>query len=54
MCENWCSSKQLTDVVLTLKYLGVVTILLIWRKMNCLNASFNALDTAVVNAYISA
>ena len=45
--DNCCSA---------LKYLGVVTILLIGRKMNCLNACllFNTMDTAVVNAYISA
>ena len=39
-------------MLFNVKNLGVVTILL--RRVNSLNAFFNTLGTAVVNAYISA
>ena len=39
-------------MLFNIKNLGVVTMLL--RKVNSLNACFNTLGTAVVNAYISA
>ena len=52
MFENWCSSEQLTVLNIKISACGDYTSHM--EKDKLFKCLLNALDTAVVNAYISA